>query len=225
MKRLILSVLSLCLVVSCGCSLIESKPVEQRSFKASDLIYRMYGYSKDAATFRGTAFKVTYRGKIFLMSAAHVCEAITDKLLIELAKDHLVTSKILAQKPEYDICIMQLPVSLRGNQDVIQFSNTELKLNDTLRVHGFPNGSFKILIESKYLGKMRERVAPWVSPSADLGIIDYFAIPGQSGGPVLNQQNKLVGILIAGEIDGGRSLFIPLWAIIAYLDTLIVTPN
>ncbi len=75
---------------------------------------------------------------------------------------------------------------------VIQNLQTEQKAKDRISVIGYPKGA-----QTKY--KMFESTGTINHINGTFMEFDAYAQPGNSGSPVLNSKNELIGILYAGS--------------------------
>lgn len=186
----------------------------QTKFEPEQYVYAIYHHTHQITFQTGTAFKVKYRGRMFLMSVSHVCTGINP--LVKTGNT-LESTRIIATDPYLDLCILEIPKSIRHDKNALKISRLTLKENEQLSTIGFPGGrNFKILAHGKYNGR---RPVDW--PGSDihgrlLDFIEYITIPGQSGSPVFNDQGLVVGVIQIRAYDEGG--FIPIGSVTEFLD-------
>ncbi len=181
-------------------------------------VYKLYIHNESGAKSIGTGFKVQYKDKIYLMSAQHVCDLfIKDNYPLVDTEFGLITTKVLSVSGNSDLCLLQAPQELLRNPDAIPISEENLKKGDSIKVIGFPHGMFKLIVHDTYIGKQKLKYTGYVFHNQLLDASNYFAIPGQSGGPVMNERSELVGVLVFKNKDKG--LFVPLHFIKEFLST------
>ena len=138
----------------------------------------------------GSSFQVKFKGIRLTITNNHVCSYIRDNTNLKIGN---VTSKILLNSPDHDICILE-PIG-----DKYFTLASSINRGDKIYIIGNPRGDSQSISEGRIVGKSTSSF-PWL-PRA--GYIPYLkttaiAYPGNSGSPVVNRTGNVVGILFAG---------------------------
>lgn len=160
----------------------------------------------------GTAFAVDaskygYKEKRTLMTCYH-CVGGFGKLEIEVDSKYL-TVKVIEYNVDLDVALLESPVDLEPKQ----LGTEDALVGDKVTIWGCPQG---IPIQ-QFKGKIRSLF--FTGKYTDMDIkFDH----GDSGGPVLNKDGKIVGMSAASprkgdDIDHNCGLYIPLSQLITYL--------
>jgi hypothetical protein len=181
-------------------------------------VYKILGHTPGGLVRVGSVFKMHYRDRLLLITAAHVCEVFSHeygpKPVIETEFGY-ITVNILAQKPEADICMLETPHELLRNKIGLRIGHANPVEGQTLKTFGFPRVEYKIIVRGKYLGRTNVIMPENILNGYEVGVLDYPAIGGQSGSPILNLKNEVVGILIISF--SMKTGFVPLHEIYRFL--------
>lgn len=122
----------------------------------------------------GKSFKLCYR----LLNEAGVACYDSDKL------------KVLAKDSNLDLALLQLPQipNAYNNNYLILGDSNSAKIGDEINVLGYPQDDLLSLDLSK--GLISKFVAGYILTDAQM-------LPGNSGSPVLNSKNEVIGIAVA----------------------------
>jgi len=153
---------------------------------------------------RGTVFAID---KDYLLTAGHVCVGIAQFQDMGLAdnnirmdtvrdghKGSLDHIEIMEIDEPHDICLMKKvdhgldPLELTSN------FNKDLKFRDIVWIVGAPLG----IVMAEAEGRVMDANPNLSPPAKGLFIVSAAAAGGNSGSPVINEQGKVVGILVAG---------------------------
>lgn len=133
--------------------------------------------------------------------------------------DYIAKGRVIAQNVRNDLTILRLDQVPRRTPEIKHNFNTNvedsMRLDDIVYILGHPSGRPWIL-------KMGRFVQPWemcLSNGGDCLQLAAKAEKGNSGGPVLNEQGTLIGIISQGK--DGRSLAAPARNVKALLQTVI----
>jgi S1-C subfamily serine protease len=132
----------------------------------------------------------------------HVVEkGVSFEITLNSTKEVLRTEKLFKVDEAHDVAIIEL---VHGSSNILAFSSTEPKIGDDVIVAGSPSG-----LE----GTVSKGI---VSSYRRAGIFDFDFIqidapisPGSSGGPVVNEEGKLIGISVGGLGEGNLNFAVP----------------
>lgn len=152
----------------------------------------------------GSAFKVKYKGKVFILTAAHVCG---DYTLMKV--DHRFVSKVLYKNLFTDVCILSNQTELRAWHFKFPKKDKTFYMYMPLKGYGFDglhplvprklNLRYSNYKYNKYTGAFSSEV------EGDL-------LPGNSGGPVIYNLFYVGGLMTRTEfVSSGRK-----WGIITH---------
>lgn len=155
--------------------------------------------------------QIKYLDERYTLTNAHVCN-----IYIQYGwKPHEIVGKylevggrvkrILAVDKKHDLCLLQ-PIA---NSKYLEIASEDVDIHDEVRVIGHPRGLPQTIRKGRVINK-GITLFPWISrvlhvPYLHLAIIAY---PGNSGSPILNMNNELVGVLFAGQIGMHTETFV-----------------
>lgn len=143
----------------------------------------------------GSAFLVS---STKLITARHVVEGVPDggAVTLDFLKSKGNINGVLARvlflpsNPDNDYAVLEL-ISPLNNVPTLSMGNSDnASINDIVTVIGYPGGLF-----SSTKGTISNNEIP---ENNNLMQLNAGAWPGNSGGPVLNESDEVIGILIAG---------------------------
>lgn len=159
-------------------------------------------------TSKGTAFKLIYNNKIYLVSAEHVCKDYSHLIVNRYLTNILLTDK------DNDLCILNaktvnhlLPLGIY-RKSVSAF--------DKVKAVGYPSGynTHPVMTDGRIIGEM---IISLMYPEGPRRIstvgITARIFPGNSGGPVLIGK-KVVGVIIAGGTRTNFGHYVPIKKVI-----------
>lgn len=140
------------------------------------------------------------RDVLFVLTCAHVVESAdtVSVLLPMVSQNHQVTASVLSFTPEFDLAIVTVPDpkgELRQLIHVLELGTSDgMPLRTRLTAFGFPMGQTALKAsEGVYAGYQR-MLQHTVSIS-----------PGNSGGPLLDGKNRIIGINNSGLVAPSAS--------------------
>lgn len=172
----------------------------------------------------GTAFKVVYKNKKYIISAGHVCDS-NKYMYINNIKLKVIASV----NQYYDYCILE-------NNDKVKLKTfkvaSTLKINEKISLDAFSKNKKGKLIHNTETGKVIGVIHANMLPVPVLCdpkykcaafefipnfiVSDVKATFGNSGGPVLNSKQEVVGSISGGM--NGKTLITPISAVLDYLE-------
>jgi len=169
--------------------------------------------TKDEITGHGSGVLIDSCGTI--LTARHMLDQ-ADKVEVILAdgKSHKACNFWTSESADIGFC----RIDPNGPTPYLYFASFPVMLGDTIRVIGAP-------CMPTLAGNVTQGIVSHVGRDTSIGYLfqlDATGAPGNSGGPVLNMKNEIVGIMVAGIYPGGGiNAAIPLEQIMgAYWDYL-----
>jgi len=151
----------------------------------------------DSAAGTGTLIDVeSQTGQVLgvVITASHVYEVGNGSAVIEFKHGKYAGKKlrgnVVANDPQLDLCAIGCPVPPDAHRVPIAFAYPAK--GDTVEMCGYGGGNWRHFF-APVLGAATHQSAKYT----DLGV-DFQSISGDSGGPILNQQSELVGVLWGG---------------------------
>lgn len=138
---------------------------------------------RTSATSLGSGFLINTNG--MLLTNYHVIEG-RSNARIEFSDGRTTpVLSVLMYSPKLDLALLKIRP---GDYDYLELENPDnIALGDQLFIIGHPHGHTWTLTKGYLAGKRTERGVPIIQFSADIS-------PGNSGGPVMNMDGKVVGI-------------------------------
>ena len=216
MKKFFILLLSCLFVFSCcGTTNYNFDQSPKNKLDVHDLynsVAKVSITTKDGSgTLIGTAFAVD---EDYLLTAAHVCVGIYEIALLGMADLDEIKLTFLNQEQQklyyykqvqivdidedFDLCLLK-----RKNHKLtpVQFGEySKLKIGDKVMVLGAPQGVFPVLTEGRVIIFNGAGILPTYYKRGLLTISAPVS-GGNSGGPVFDEQGRLVGVLVMGLIS------------------------
>lgn len=139
---------------------------------------------------RGTGAIVTYRDEKFIVTARHVV-ASAHSVQVKAHDGRVAEAAVLEQDRVYDVAVLGLPSSF-GDLPAIELANRHPQSGELLQSAGFGGRDWPGWRNGRFMG--------WRSPPQSNAPSDWFVIsvpaePGDSGGPIVDREGKLMGVL------------------------------
>lgn len=196
----------------------KTAPAEQALGRAANLI----ATAKESTVMvslpetSGTAFCVSSSG--LFVTNAHVVKTVADDEEVDLVlhsgteKSRIVKAKIVRRDTESDLAVLQI-VEKTDCQFLVLGDTKGLQETDQILAVGFPFGKALALEEGEFpsVSVNVGRVTSLRKTEGDLALIqiDAQVNPGNSGGPLLSESGKLIGIVQSGIQNSGVHFAIP----------------
>ena len=152
---------------------------------------------------RGSGFMIDPRG--YILTAQHVIEKAKD-IEIRLADSQRLPAQIVAAEPQIDVAILK--ITIERELPILAFGNSEqIRVGDLAVVFGYPFGR-----ESSMSLGIISRSGRSYPDSASYEFIqtDAGAYPGGSGGPLLNSQGNVIGMITMASERGNMGFATPI---------------
>lgn len=167
---------------------------------------------------KGARGSGVYIGQELVLTAGHVCDAIKKKTVTVVSVVNKEVINVIGyiidkRYPQVDLCVMKLetkPVDLTP----IKFALTEAQLGEMVYLSSF-SGGHGYSLRGGYV--LAEESVTIEGPIFLVTVTNIFAEPGCSGGPVLNQNKELTGIMIIQNRASGTGGFEPLRDVQSFL--------
>lgn len=171
-------------------SLVTVKETDEDSMKGSGFVYSPDGYiitNNHIVVENGTAQDLEVRFN---------------------ASDEWTEVKTIGRDPETDLAVLkanELPVGIES----LQISNSALREGQEVSILGNPLGVEGVLINGEIVDTS-ETVTTKEGVTLNNSVVINAAIkPGNSGGPVLNSEGEVAGVMSARNEDAGVGFAIP----------------
>lgn len=132
----------------------------------------------------GTGFSVKYGSTVVTVTNAHVCMADEDNVLSikgKVIKVGQVYETIISVDEENDLCLITSSINKHLGLSLVPSDYKSEDLDEVYTV-GFPHTKEKNILTGRIL-------------SVENGILNIKVVGGQSGSPVLNKHNQVVGVI------------------------------
>jgi S1-C subfamily serine protease len=154
----------------------------------------------------GSGVVITESGRI--LTALHVVTG-TDRWVVVFADGSKSEAEMVGAQPESDLAVLQ-PKHLPDEQPAATLtSSTTLRPGDTVVATGFPFGIGPSVTAGVVSGLKRTFVDPNNQKTKLTNLIQFDAAvnPGNSGGPLVNRDGEVVGIVTAIANPSGAGVF------------------
>jgi serine protease DegQ len=154
----------------------------------------------------GSGVVVTETGRI--LTALHVVTG-ADRLVVVFADGSKSEAEVVGAQPENDLAVIQ-PKHLPDEQPAATLASTAgLRPGDEVVATGFPFGIGPSVTAGVVSGLKREFVDPENDKVKFTNLIQFDAAvnPGNSGGPLVNRDGEVIGIVTALANPSGAHVF------------------
>lgn len=156
--------------------------------------------------------QIQFKNKFYILTAKHCLESGSQEVDFFGAKLNIKTEviglKLIQGKDSSSLDIKKIETASSGDVGVIKLSRKLLdtylvlassfpEIDTPIYMHGYPLGVTDIINVEGY---SKDMTIPWYNGTARL--VHINAAPGNSGGSVLNSNNEVIGILVAGDPRG-----------------------
>lgn len=138
----------------------------------------------------GTAFALNFEGRNYLLTADHVLGANPRKILI----DGEFETKVVKRSWSHDLAILEIPEETPLSE-ICQLSTTSLESNEEVILRGYPSQGQNLLNNQGIVLSPSSDQVKVVKISNGLSIAGH-TVAGMSGGPILNLEGKIVGVIL-----------------------------
>lgn len=166
----------------------------------------------------GTGFLVkTQNGNTVILTNRHICRMDTSKSYVLLEQGLSVyAARILVISSLTDLCIIQAPPEIVASRIPYKLSAEDPTPGEHVTVYGHPylrpltrSAGHYVSTSREPLDMESEALAFDPKKVVRIGSIDFMVFPGNSGSPLLNDDDEVIGIIFAYDVTRA-GLFIPL---------------
>lgn len=147
---------------------------------------------------RGHGSGVVVSSSGWVLTAAHVTAGLTGSFDVELADGQKVAGSLLRTSPSADVALIQLP---RGAYAAAPIgSSAGLQVGSAVYAIGTP-------LQERFSRSVTEGVISALRPTKDGRTViqsDVVVHAGSSGGPLLDEHGRVIGLTVGGAAIGGR---------------------
>ena len=156
-----------------------------------------------------------------LVTNRHVVEG-ADALEVTTWDGTTMTVAVARAATTHDIAVAEVDGQL---PDVAPVAAADPEPGDRILVAGYPGGAGLSLDEGHMVARTSDRL---FGSEAGALALDVEVAPGNSGGPVLDPDGQLVGVVYALAVEGGRGFAVPVTALqdaLQAADALVDVPE
>lgn len=208
MYRSLILILSLFLFLVTTTIFFDTKNIgnnkSYNKYNLQDSIFKLIGMSESNGFFTATGFVFKKRGnRTFILTNDHFCSATDGVFMIQNTEDYYYESARVAEveysDEKYDLCIAS--TISESNEEILNIVDYNFKFSEELFTVGAPEGNYpmfykiyfssftsKDYITSTFSGINLSHGAYYISGPVEVG---------QSGSPVFNSRNDVVGVIFA----------------------------
>jgi len=176
----------------------------------------------------GSGFIVEYKGKDYILTNNHVVRD-AQQLTVSLSDNRKFSGndlEIIGRDPETEVAVIRIKKG--GNlPDILPGSVDELNVGDWVIAIGNPFGLFGTVTAGVVSAKGRSSVSLSKNIYADFIQTDAAINQGNSGGPLINSEGKVVGVntMIVSQTGGniGIGFAVPIDIAMDVLESLVET--
>jgi len=160
-----------------------------------------------------TGFHVEYKGKVFILTNKHVCDANGKMYNHSNIQFGNYIGRIIAIDTVHDLCLVT-----SNRSEGLQIASEPTEPLDPVILVGYPRGMGKTIRTGHHVATEFIN-APWLGSGLYRSIlISTIAYGGNSGSPVCNIDGDVVGVLYAGsQIYHTETLIVPLSYVKSFL--------
>jgi S1-C subfamily serine protease len=161
----------------------------------------------------GTGVVITQEGLVLtnLHVIAGAVGAKDLRLVLAFADGSVSDTDIVSADPDRDLALLQAKQPPEELEPATLRSVSGLKTGDEVFAVGFPFGIGPSLSAGVVSGLNRSYASP-MDGKIQTGLIQFDAAanPGNSGGPAVDQQGHVIGVLVSGILGSGLSFAVPI---------------
>ncbi len=133
-----------------------------------------------------------YVGRGYVLTAAHVVAG-QKTVLVKSQSGNTTSAEVLWSNAEYDVALLRSDVA---NVKTAKLSCSDAKVGAKLEAVGNPRNLEFVHMFGRVAGVPRK-----VADFKSMAIASMLVVPGMSGGPVLNEEGAIVGLVSAVRIE------------------------
>lgn len=162
----------------------------------------------------GTGFEVVApSGKVYTMTNAHICKHEATRAVLG---NRAIPLKVIEISEDTDLCLLE---GLPGRTVGLKMSDTHPFNGQVLDIYGYGMLSDLTRTTGRFVGKATDEMAEGFTMTMPPEYTTVQILPGNSGSPVLNRKQEVVGVAFAsGEAIANRALIISLMATKEFLE-------
>jgi serine protease Do len=149
----------------------------------------------------GSGVLISSDGKI--LTAAHVVEG-EDRLVVEFANDEWVPAKVVSSSASADVALLQCDRVPKGATPAKLGDSDKADAGDDIFIVGAPYGLSYTLTVGRISARRPDQSRSGIMSSVEFLQTDATVNPGNSGSPVFNKDEEVIGIVSSIVSDNGE---------------------